>query len=273
MAKQTVLELVQDILNDIDGDEVNSINDTVEAMQVAQTIKSVFNSMIDTRNWPHLKKLKRIDAVSDLDTPTHMKLPVGVKEVVDLTYDMRKVSDTRSKYNKVIYKDPSVFLDRTNSRNSDNDNIVEVTDIDGATLLIRNDVAPSIFTSFDDEYLVFDSYDIEVDDTLQNSKTQMIAYCDPIPFVLDDAHIADLPSEAFSALLAEAKSTASFNINQTINNKAEQTARRNNTWLARKAFKVGGGLRYNTNFGRHRRSRDTADTLLERSMKANNDSA
>ena len=42
MAKMTVLEMVQDILNDMDSDEVNSINDTIEAQQVANTVRTVY---------------------------------------------------------------------------------------------------------------------------------------------------------------------------------------------------------------------------------------
>ena len=44
MAKMTLLAMVQDILNDMDGDEVNSISDTVEAEQVAQIIKTTYDS-------------------------------------------------------------------------------------------------------------------------------------------------------------------------------------------------------------------------------------
>jgi hypothetical protein len=40
MAKMTLLEIVQDILSDMDSDEVNSINDSVESLQLAQMIKS-----------------------------------------------------------------------------------------------------------------------------------------------------------------------------------------------------------------------------------------
>jgi len=38
MAKKTVLDMVQDILSDMESDEVNSISDTTEALQVAQII-------------------------------------------------------------------------------------------------------------------------------------------------------------------------------------------------------------------------------------------
>ena len=38
--KRTLLEMTQDILSAIDADEVNSIDDTVEATQVATIIKN-----------------------------------------------------------------------------------------------------------------------------------------------------------------------------------------------------------------------------------------
>ena len=36
----TLLDMVQDVLNDLDSDEVNDIDDTIEAQQIAQIIKS-----------------------------------------------------------------------------------------------------------------------------------------------------------------------------------------------------------------------------------------
>jgi hypothetical protein len=41
-AKMTLLEIVQDVLNDMDSDEVNSISDTVEATQIANICRSVY---------------------------------------------------------------------------------------------------------------------------------------------------------------------------------------------------------------------------------------
>ncbi len=38
MAKMTLLEIVQDIMSDMDSDEVSSINDSVESLQVAQHV-------------------------------------------------------------------------------------------------------------------------------------------------------------------------------------------------------------------------------------------
>ncbi len=268
MAKLTLLEIVQDILSSLDGDEVNSISDTTESMQVAQVVKTTFYGMTDTRNWPHLRQLCQFGSLSDVTKPTHMSIPENVKDVVTVAYNKRKVGDTHDKFGPVEYLYPDRFLHQINSRNSSKSHITTVIDFDGASLFVINNAPPTWWTSFDDEKVVFDSYDNIVDDSLQNSKTQVLAVTDPKQFLLQDTHIPDLPSEAFSALVAESKSTASFEINQIVNNKAEQVSRRNSAWLSRNAFKAGGGIRFNTNFGRGSRgSKDT--TLLERSMKAN----
>jgi len=52
--KLTLLEIVQDIMNDMDGDEVNAISDTIESQQVAQIVKTTYLEMMANRNWPHL---------------------------------------------------------------------------------------------------------------------------------------------------------------------------------------------------------------------------
>lgn len=54
MPKLTLLDIVQDVLSDMDSDEVNSINDSIEALQVAAIAKSTFYNIIDGRDWPHL---------------------------------------------------------------------------------------------------------------------------------------------------------------------------------------------------------------------------
>ena len=62
MAKLTVLAMVQDILSDMNSDEVNSINDTIEAQQVAQIINTTYFEIISSRDWPHLETLFQFNA-------------------------------------------------------------------------------------------------------------------------------------------------------------------------------------------------------------------
>jgi hypothetical protein len=243
MAKPNLLAIVQEILSDMDSDIVNSIDDTDEAGQVAQIVKSTFEAMISNRNWPHTKRTINLIPSGDSNFPVYMTIDEDIKEMISIFYEKHKDGDTQLRYDEVFWKDPDDFLRYTNARNSDNTNIMVITDPTGVQLLIQDDKAPTYYTSFDDETLVFDSYDNVVDSTLQASKTQARAYVMP-DFVLTDTYIPDLPKEAFSALIEEAKSKAQFKLRQFADNKSEQEAKRQQTWLSRKAWTVNGGIKY-----------------------------
>jgi len=246
--KETLLEITQDILNDMDSDEVNSIDDTFEATQVAQIVKRTFFEMIGNRNWPHLNQLFKLEGVPSSDTPTHMKLPSDVKELIYLGYNKQREGETRNRYETIRYQDPDSFLRRLNQNNNDNDEVEVIIDFSGVELNIRTDRHPEVWTSFDDAFIVFDSFDKDVNETLLSSKVQARGYLNPT-WVHLDSHIPDLPIEAFPALIEEAKSVCFFVLKQQANEKAEQKSTRQQRWLARKAWKANGGIKY-PNFGR-----------------------
>ena len=245
--KRSLLEIVRDILNDMDSDDVNFITDTVEAGQVAQIVKSCYFEMISNRNWPHLKHLAQLEHSGDPSKPTHLKLPENIKELLSFNYQKSKV-DGIIEYQPVIYKHPDDFLRLVSSKNANTVNVETVKDSSGVDLIVINNKAPSYWTSFDDNYLVCDSYNRDIEDTLQKRKTQAIYYRMPKWVHLGDA-IPDLPSEAFSALIEEAKSTAFLTLKQMGNEKAEQKASRQQRWLSRKAWQASGGIQY-SDFGR-----------------------
>lgn len=251
--KLTLLEIVQDVLNDLDSDEVNSINDTVESQQVAQIAKTCFFEQIGNRNWPHLKKLVQLEASGELSKPNYLRLPDRTKEIIGqvFQYESSKLGETKKQYVDIKYKEPDAFLRMVSSRNSDSANVEQIIDFSGTTLLTVNDKAPTYWTSFDDLYIVTDSYNSEVDDTLKKSKTQCMAVIGPEWVHTDDA-IPDLPDEAFPGLLEEIKSTAFVVLKQMANQKAEQKSARQGRWLARKAWRAKGGIVYE-DYGRRGR--------------------
>lgn len=252
MAKLTVLEMVQSILNDMDSDTVNSIDDTVESQQITSILKDCYNEMISNRNWPHLRKLCNLESVNDLDKPTHLKLPPGTKELVFFRYDKhRDYNANKLIYEDVRFKEPDAFLRMVSGRNTENANVEVVTDFSGTKILVYQNQPPMYWTTFDDEYIVCDSYDAAVDDTLKESKTQCLAYIETPWEGLNDS-VPNLPSEAFSALLAEAKSLAFFNLKQMVNSKAEGTSVKQQRWLSRKAWAAEGGIKF-ANYGRKAR--------------------
>lgn len=244
MARLTLLEIVKDVLNDMDSDDVNSIDDTIEATQVANIVRSCYNELISNRNWPHLQKLIQLEHGGDLDRPTHLQVPENMKELVFFKYEKHKDGDANEVFMQdVRYKYPDDFLRYISGRTTSNPNVEVITDISGTKLLILNNAAPQYWTSFDDRYIVCDSFDRTLDDTLKKSKTQCLAYLDP-EFLLVDDFVPDLPIEAFALLVEESKSTASFKIKQYADQKSEQKAARQNRWLARKAWRAKGGVRY-----------------------------
>jgi hypothetical protein len=249
--KMTLLEMVQDILNDLDSDEVNSIDDTIESQQVAQIVKTCFYEQITNRNWPHLRKLVQLEASGTTAKPNYLQIPEKLKELLFFKYQSSKLGETKIQMLDVAYKEPDAFLRMVQSRDSDLDNVDVITDFSGTSLLVVNDKAPEYWTSFDDEYIITDSYNSDVDDTLKKNKTQCLAYIEPTWVHTDDA-IPDLPDEAFPGLLEEAKSTAFLVLKQMANQKAEQKASRQARWLARKAWATHGGIQYE-DYGRKNR--------------------
>ena len=127
-----------------------------------------------------------------------------------------------------------------------NTTVVTFNDIN---LNIKTDTPPTYYTSFDDEHVVFDSYNADVDSTMQQSKSLISAIREP-KFEMGNNFYPDLPSKAFSYLLAEAKSTAFNQLKQLANQKEEQKSRRQRTWLAGEKYRVTKkGTRY-TGYGR-----------------------
>lgn len=249
--KLTLLDMVQDILSDMDSDEVNSIDDTIEAGQVSQIIKTTYFEMIGTRNWPHLRSLAGLNNSTDVGKPNYLRLPADIKELEFIRYNHEKLTEPgRLFYTDVKFLYPDDFLYKVSQRNNLDDNVDTVTDFSGIVFPIFNDKHPNYWTSFDDGWIVFDSYNKEHGVTLQSANCQAMCYFSPTWNTRDD-FVPDLPDEAFPTLLEEAKSTAFFTLKQMANQKAEQRAARGHRWLSRKAWQANGGIRY-PDYGRKR---------------------
>lgn len=248
MAKLTVLEIVQDILNSMDSDEVNSINDTLEATQVAQIVKTTYYNIIDGKDYQHLYQLFQPDTSGVSATPTKVKLPQTVIDVRFVKYNKRTLTDTKDRVEKVTYKTPEEFLDIVNARNSAASNVTVVSDT--VSLNIFTDAAPTYYTSFDGEYLILDSYDSEVDSTIQSSKFQCYGRVRPT-FTISDSFIPDLPEQMFSYLLNEAKATAFVDLKQTQNPKAEQHSLSQKRRMSQENWRLAGGIKF-PDYGRRK---------------------
>lgn len=245
--KLTVLQMVQNILNDMDSDNVNSIDDTIEAQQVALIIKDCYMNMVTNRNWANQKTMLQFNGVNEPARPNYLATPDELKELTVFRYNCKK-KEGRDDWKEVKHLDPEDFLKLTSRRDSTNKNVTIITDYSGTPLLIENNKAPSFWTTFDDAFIVCDSWDSEVDDTLHAEKTQCIGYVIK-DFELGNDAIPPIPDEAFPALVQAAKSQAFLVLKNVENPKAETEYQKQNAWLARKNWKLHGGIKY-PNYGR-----------------------
>jgi len=244
MFKMSLLAMVQDILSDIDSDEVNSIDDNYESMQVATIIKNACNAMLTSRDWPHLNKLIKLESSLSTQRPTYIKIPENVKKINSVRYDVQRVTDNGKKiYKEIIPLLPEEFLSKTNSRDSSKPNTQVSIDVNvGVELIVYNDTAPLYWTSFDDQYIVFDAFDGGIDSTIQTSKCQVSAYVLPT-FELVDDYVPELPADAFPALLAKARSHAMYWLKQIADPVSESERKRQQRWMSRNSWTAQPGTK------------------------------
>lgn len=84
--RYTLLDLTQNILSAMGSDEVNSISDTTESMQVAQIIKNKYFDIVARGDLPEHYELFQLDPSLDNSTPVLMYVPDGVSKIKYLKY-------------------------------------------------------------------------------------------------------------------------------------------------------------------------------------------
>ena len=171
MSKPTLLSLVQDILSDADGDEVNSISDTIEADQCARVIRDTFRNIVDVHDIKYHEGLKQLDATSS-STPAQMTRPEGLHSVEWVKYDMRVSAGGDPRYQEVSYMEPERFIQTTASRTESDSTVTAMTLTSNFQVLIMNDRAPTFYTFLEGyDNFIFDAYDSDLETNLQQSKT------------------------------------------------------------------------------------------------------
>ena len=196
--------MTQKILSSMDSDDVNSISDTEEALQVVDIIEDTYNHLIVELDPPSIATTCQLENIGDILRPTSLRVPDIVSEIGKIKYEVTSTGDTNRTFRDLDYCAPQEFIDKLLIRNSGNANVEEVVTPSGTPLLVFNDQFPRFWTSFDDETVVADSYDNTESTTLIGSKTTVL--CKVLPtFTKSDTFTPDLPEKAFPLLLAESR--------------------------------------------------------------------
>ncbi|MEE8598906.1 MAG: hypothetical protein V3S69_05270, partial [Dehalococcoidales bacterium] len=162
MAKKTILKLVQDLGSSISSDEIDTLDETLEATDILMYLRMAFEEVIARRDWEFLKnRLRTLDDRDVGDTQINrLRLPADASSLSDITVRYRNPAGSRDEvFSDLIYLAPWDFLVQTQGGNEEDANVDVILNDDGVTALINNDRAPTYFTSFDEEHLNFDAYD------------------------------------------------------------------------------------------------------------------
>ena len=219
----TLLEIVQNILSAMDSDEVNSISDTTESLQVATVVKETYEEQFNNITTPSLINLFRFEGLSALASPNYLKVPDDIDNFKWVKY---KDDRNNGRFDPVDFVSPEEFLDRAYQYDSSSTNVFLTADpVTNVEYYVKNNASPKCYTVFNDQYLAFDSYDSTYDTTMQQIKSIGFG-TKRSTFLLEDTFIPVLSNNLFPLLLAEAKAVCFINFKQISNVKEETKARR-----------------------------------------------
>jgi hypothetical protein len=156
---RTLLQLTQSILNDVDGDEVNSISDTIEAEQAAQLLIDTYLEMVSELDLPEADGLLQLHLGTGNIV---LKTPDDVMEIEWIKYNKADLLTgvTEDDFTTLAYVEPSTFLQRASRLVGANLSTVQ---IQGHTVKYRNDLHPVNYTILSNETILFDSLNEAID--------------------------------------------------------------------------------------------------------------
>lgn len=338
MATMSLLEMVQTTLSRLGSDEVNSISDTVESMQVARIYQNKYLDIVARGAVQEQKQLYQLTPSGDASKPTLMYIPASVNSMDWIKYfdsnpaDSQQVSQfgafshglntdlvssssfittsstsntigTGSKtftvassglsiftgqgvmaisgtnsmtgtvtsyagttlvinvtsfvgsgtlsswtvtnsdaesvpgYKYVTQLPIDQFLDMINRFNPADNDVGSFTFTEASnnyTFYYKNDIQPKYCTVIANHFVIFDSYDVDFDSTLQTSKTMCFGSVMPT-FSMIDSFIPPFDDVWFPLMINEATSLAFFELKQMMHPKADQEIKRQWAVVQKKA--------------------------------------
>lgn len=216
--KQNLLKIVQNILSSMESDEVNSISDTVESLQVAEEVRNTYYELTSTFELPSSEGLINLEPSNDPDKPTVMYIPDNVKSIKWITYNNGTLEAPNIQH--VVFQEPELFF-RYGTQYNNGQEPIRLVD----NFYVFTNQGPTRWTTFDNKTLLFNGYNSSVDTTLQSSK--VVCWGTTFQsFELSDDFVPDLDPMLFPLLIAEAKKACFVNFKQVANANEERRARR-----------------------------------------------
>ena len=200
MGSVTLLDLVQNVLATGLADQVNSIGDTQEALAVANIVRNSYFMVLNERNdYTFNRNTFQLDSLADPTTPTIFSIPQNVTVIQFFKYNRKQTNDDQERFEDLIQLELSDFLTETYLRSSKDDNVEQMS-FNLNKFLIYNDRPPTYFTTIDDQYILCDSYNKSIENTLMSSKTILYATI-KMPWLFTDDFVPTMPDHMVEIVL------------------------------------------------------------------------
>jgi hypothetical protein len=236
--KLTLLSVVQKTLEALGSDTINAIGDSPEAEQIAQMAEDSYYDLLNQHEWPWLKQLTVLESIADAARPTYLKIPSAVTRIDQFKYYYTDEVDPDvgdlALFRNIQWLEPMDFVNYVQARNTQSTDVQVMTTFQGIRLPIINTESPTYWTSFDDKYVICDSFDSGIESTLEGNRSQVLAKVIP-DFTMSDTFMPDAPPQFFQAWMNDVISTAFQYMRQEAAPVADRKSRRGLAVLRRDA--------------------------------------
>lgn len=224
--KRTLLEMTQDILASLDGDEVTSISDTAESAQVANIIRQNFYELVSTSDLPEHQSFFELTETSAA-SPIIFTKPTDVIFISWIKYDNAETGDP-AQYEEIRFKPRDQFFYEMDGLNTEETDVSSFNYTIGSDIFpfkYKNDVGPLYYTTYDDSTIVFNSIDTSVESYLKKTKTWCYGLKES-SWTQSDAFVPAIDHRLFNLLFQKSKAQAFLELKQMENVQAERKVRR-----------------------------------------------
>lgn len=240
--KRSLLEMTQDILVSLDGDEVTDIADTAESAQVAAIIRQCFYEIAANAKLPEHFALFELTETSS-SSPTIMTKPTDVLTIEWIKYDNALTGDSSTDYRDVRFVEKKALLemglglDLSDTTNTASFNYTIGSDI--FPFPHQKTQFPLYYSTYNDSTLFFDGYYSAEDTFLRKTKTMCYGLKES-SWTHSNSAVPSLDHKLHNLLFQEAKAQCFNELKQVDNLRAEKKARRGWQTLYKEKHDVKG---------------------------------